>query len=272
MTPEDFVTSYSMPVGPGFAYPPPPYRYRGVEDLIIAYEAEAEGVDRLLPPGVNPADDPPVCVVWGRWVPFSTFGPYHEAYVMIRADFEGQAYLYQPFIFTDGEIPLEAGREIWGYAKKLAVMAHNWSGPQPPGRPGGSAHPYGEQLLFTVERPGGQPIMRASLAPDALADPADLDDLPVMSCRVIPNAEQGARPSVAQLVRLDVEATYHQGADGTPMLFSGRAGLTMSTVTDIDPWYLLAPERLLGGWFARYDFDLPHGTVLRDYLEEDWWN
>lgn len=271
MTPQEFVGAYSMPVGPGFAYPPPPYRYRGVEDLFIAYESDAAGVERLLPPGVLPADDPPVCIVWGRWVPFSTFGPYHEAYVMIRALFEGQTYLYQPFIFTDGEMPLEAGREIWGYAKKLAVMRHNWSGMQPGGRPAGPAHPYGEQLLFTVERPAGQRIMTASLAPDALADPADLDALPVMSCRVIPNAEPESPPSVAQLVRLDVAGTYHNAADGSPMLFSGRAGLTIDSLSQVDPWYLLAPVRLLNGWFARYDFDLPHGKVVRDYLIEDWW-
>jgi len=41
---------------------------------------------------------------------------------MIRVNLNGQTYLYQPFIFTDNEIPLVAGREIWGFAKKLATM------------------------------------------------------------------------------------------------------------------------------------------------------
>src|SRR6266850_4182702 len=138
--------SFSLPIGPGRAYGPPPYLYRGVEDAFVAYETSAEGVGELLPPGVTAADDPPVCIAWARWVPFSSFGPYHEAYVMIRASFRSETYLYQPFIFTDNEIPLVAGREIWGYAKKLAVMERTW---------GGAGSPLGEQLAFTVERPRG---------------------------------------------------------------------------------------------------------------------
>ena len=111
--------SFSQPIGPGRAYPPPPYTYRGVEDIFVAYEADPAGVDVLLPPAVTAADDPPVCIAWARWVPFSTFGPYHEAYVMVRASFGGEIYLYQPFIFTEqDEIPLVAGREIWGYAEE----------------------------------------------------------------------------------------------------------------------------------------------------------
>ncbi len=69
-----------------------------------------------------------MCIAWGRWIPFSTFGPYHEAYVMIRARFEDTMFLYQPFIFTDNEIPLVAGRELWGFAKKLAVMERTSGG------------------------------------------------------------------------------------------------------------------------------------------------
>ena len=256
---ESFARCFSQPIGPGGLYPPPPYVYRGVEDVFVAYEADAAGVEALLPPGVHPADDPPVCIAWARWVPLSTFGPYHEAYVMVRARFGEQVYLYQPFIFTDGEVPLAAGREIWGYAKKLATMGRT---------SGGGATPFGEQLLFTVERPRGKRVMTVSIACDRLEDPAVLENLPVLSTRLIPNAEAGRPPSVAQLVRLDVEASLHVSADGTPMLWAGRGSVTMDSPSEVDPWYLLAPRRLLGGWLAVLDFDLPHGTVVHDYLDE----
>src|SRR5260370_42350513 len=149
-----FASSFSQPVGSGGLYPPPPYLYRGVEDCFLVYEADPGGVAELLPPGVSSADDTPICIAWARWVPFSTFGPYHEAYVMIRASLDGETYLYQPFIFTDNEVPLAAGREIWGYAKKLAVMRRHW---------GGAGSPYGEHMLFTVQRPLGLPIMTDSI-------------------------------------------------------------------------------------------------------------
>lgn len=262
MNRDAFRSTFSIPLGDGYAYPPPPYHYRGVEDLFISYEADPDAVEQLLPPGVSAADEVPICIAWARWVPFSTFGPYREAYVMIRARFESQTYLYQPFIFCDNEIPLAAGRELWGYAKKLATMQHNWTHPAPP---------QGEQLSFSVERPKGRRIMTASLHPERLADPASLETLPVLSTRFIPGAGKGDRPSVAELVRLDVEAPLHHSSDGTPQLWEGRASLTMDSVSAVDPWHLLAPRRVTGGWFGRFDFDLDHGVVVHDYLAEGIW-
>jgi acetoacetate decarboxylase len=251
--------SFSLPIGPGAAYPPPPYSYRGVEDIFISYEADPDAVAALLPPGVEAADDVPVCIAWGRWIPFSSFGPYNEAYIMIRATFGGQTFLYQPFIFTDNEIPLVAGREIWGFAKKLAVMERH---------SGGAGTPFGEQMLFTVERPRGQRLMTMAIACDRLQDPAELEDVPVLSTRLIPNAEPGP-PSVSQLVRLDVVAPLHTSADGTPKLWTGRASVSMDARSAVDPWHLLAPTRILQGWFGVFDFDLGYGTVVHDYLAGD---
>jgi len=255
-----FAASYSLPIGTGSMYAPPPYLYRGVEDCFIVYEADPAGVEALLPPGLEIADEVPTCIAWARWVPFSTFGAYHEAYIMIRAKYGEQTYLYQPFIFVDNEIPLGAGREIWGYAKKLAVFERNW---------GGDGAPFGEQMIFTVERPKGNRIMTATMVADRLADPAELEDTPVLSTRIIPNSEAGKPPSVAELVRLDVPATLHSAPDGTPKLFAGRGSLSMPTVSSVDPWHLLAPQRILECYFGVYDFDLPHGKVIHNYLEDE---
>jgi acetoacetate decarboxylase len=255
-----FANSYSLPIGPGSMYGPPPYLYRGVEDCFIVYEADAAGVEALLPPGLEIADEVPTCIAWARWVPFSTFGPYHEAYIMIRANYGETTYLYQPFILVDNEIPLGAGREIWGYAKKLAVFERNW---------GGNGQPYGEQMVFTVDRPKGQRLMTATMVADRLADPAELEDTPVLSTRIIPNSEPHKRPSVAELVRLDVPATLHVAQDGTHKLWAGRGSLSLDTVSSVDPWHLLAPKRIIDCYFGVYDFDLPHGRVIHNYLEDE---
>jgi acetoacetate decarboxylase len=254
-----FRDSFSQPIGPGGAYGPPPYLYRGVQDIFITYEADAEAVASLLPPGLAAADETPVCIAWGRWIPFSSFGPYYEAYVMVRTILDGQVYLYQPFIFTDNEIPLVAGREIWGFAKKLATMKRS---------SGGDGEAFVEQMLFTVERPIGQRIMTMSIVCERTADPSELEDVPVLSTRVIPSAEEGRPPSVAELVRLDVAASLHTSADGTPELYSGRASLTMDARSPVDPWHLLAPIRIVEGRYGVFDFDLYHGKVVKDYLAD----
>ena len=123
-------------------------------------------------------------------------------------------------------------------------------------------------MLFTVERPRGQRIMTMSIACERIADPAELEDLPVLSTRVIPTPRHGRPPSVAELVRLDVTAPLHRSADGTPELYTGRASVTMDARSAVDPWHLLAPTKIVQGWYGVFDFDLYHGKVVHDYLQD----
>ena len=254
---ESFKRNFSMPLG-GPMYAEPPYPFRGVQDLMIRYEADSDAVNELLPPHLEPADDPVICTSWSRWVPFSAFGPYHEAFVMVDAKLGDTRYMYQPSILVDNDIPLGAGREIWGYAKKIAVIEHNW---------GGDAMPYMEQLLLTVERPRGQRLMTASMVCDRKASPDELAESPVLSYRHIPSAETAERPSVSELVRLDVEGALRKSGDGSPELYAGRAALTLAS-TAADSWHQLAPVRILGGFFAVVDFALNFGRVVHDYLKD----
>ncbi len=252
---EKFFSNFSMPVQASL-YGPPPYIYRGVEDIIIPYEANTDAVKGFLPPELELADDPAVCFAWARWVPFSSFGCYHEAYVMIRVNFGGETFLYQPVIVVDNEVALAAGREIWGYGKKMASFWHGY---------GENAGVYSEQRLFRVERPQGQPLMMASMACERRAVPEELPAYPVLSCRVIPSAEADRPPSVAELVRLDVSGSLHKGADGMPELYGGRAALQLQGGAT-DPWHLLAPDRVLPAFFGVFNFDLGYGKVIHNYL------
>lgn len=259
MNKDEFASNFSAPAGAPL-YGPPPYIFRGVQDMIIPYEADANKIREMLPPGVEPADDPAFCLAWGRWIPFSSFGPYHEAYIMVRVVHAGVTYLYQPVIMVDNEVGLAAGREIWGYAKKLAHFQ---------GGSGDKCTGYGEQLLFRVERPMGQVIMTASIVRDRRADPAALGPgLPILSCRIIPASDGSPCPSVAELVRLDVTAHLHEGPDGRPEFYSGRAKLMLEGGA-ADPWDNLAPTRILGGYYGVFDFDLGFGRVVHDYVKDD---
>jgi hypothetical protein len=40
----------------------------------------------------------------------------------------------------------------------------------------------------------------------------------------------------------------------------------MDAQSAVDPWHLLAPTRILQGWFGVFDFDLGYGEVVHDYL------
>jgi len=118
---------------------------------------------------------------------------------MVRAKLDGVDLSLPAVHLHRQRDPLVAGREIWGFAKKLATMTRS---------SGGAGEAFGEQMLFTVERPRGQRIMTMSIACERVASPAELEDLPVLSTRIIPNAEAGRPPSVAELVRLDVTPRF----------------------------------------------------------------
>jgi acetoacetate decarboxylase len=253
---ERFAESFSMPIGAGL-YPPPPYHYRDVEDHWVTFEADAGAVDDLLPPGIVAADDAPVCSARARHVPFSTFGTYNEAYLMIRVLLDGEPCYYQPYALVDGEAAMVAGREIWGYGKKLARIERR---------------DEGEQTIVTVERPVGQRIMTLAYAAGALADVGERKRLPVLSTRIIPSCEAGELPAVAELVRLDGNSTVHLGADGTPKIWSGRGSLTFDAESAADPWFRLRPTRIIGAFHGVFDFDLPAGRSVIDYRQQpDLW-
>lgn len=257
-SPAGMPEGFSMPLGASL-YPAPPYEFRRADQSWIAYEVDADAIAALLPPGVEPDSDPAVCEAWVCWYPWTTFGPYHEAYIMVRVVVDGVRYWYQPVIFTDSEVPLAAGREIWGFAKKLAVMQWDWGG----AARGGTRN---EQLLFTAERPAGQRIMTYTFAPERPFDPAEREGLPVLSFRHLPPSEEGADPTASELIRLDVAGSLYHAADGTPEFWTGRGSVNFDARSNIDPWHLFAPVRTLGAYWTTADFSLSLGTVVKNYL------
>ncbi|MDI6910594.1 acetoacetate decarboxylase family protein [Nocardioides sp.] len=235
-------------------YPPPPYEFRRARQTWVVYEADPASIARLLPDGVavdSGDGDVAVCAAWACHYPVSTFGPYLEAYVVVRVVVGDERFWYQPVIVTDAEAPMAAGREVWGYGKKLAHLT--WSG-QDAGGPGT------EQLVMTVDRPAGVRLMALSMAPDRLIDGPELMDLetaellPTLSHRVLPGL-------VDELVAVDVRPKAHRGADGRLELWRGRGHVELNG-TAADPWHAFRPSRVLDAFSACTDFVLPEGRVV----------
>jgi acetoacetate decarboxylase len=247
-----------LPWGDARPYPPFPHPYRGVEDMVVTFEADAAGVAAYLPRGVEPVSDPCPAQAKVRWTPFSVHGPYHEAYVSATVIWGGTRWRFLLLAYTDNEAPLTAGREIWGTPKKLGRIARSWAGL------GGG---YADHMVATLERPAGMRLMTAGLSIDRALPLPEAAPLPTLLLKLVPDAANTA-PALAQLVRIDGHADLHRAADGSPFLFAGRASLAFDAMSGIDPLHLLRPVRVLGGSFARVDFAHGPGTVVHDYLRE----
>lgn len=249
---------HNLPVS-GPLYPDPPYYYRGAKIVLGVYEADSERVARHLPPGVTALEDPVVCIAWVCNYPFTTFGTYNEAILLVRTSLDGEGYAYCPFIYVDAEAPMAAGREIWGWPKKFANLGFDG---------GGSSMGYREQFMYTVERPAGKRILTVNMSPERPADPEELGGLPMLTLRKIPASEAGKPPSVCELVRTDTKMIVHRSADGSPDLWAGRASVTMDSPSEMDPLHDFAPTRMLGGFYGTFDWTLPLGRQVRNYLED----
>ena len=252
---------FSMPLG-GSLYGSPPYEYRKAQQSWITYEAaHPEAVRALLPPGLEADAEVPVCHAMACWYPWTTFGPYHEAWLCVRVMLDGVRYWYMPFIYTDNEAPLAAGREIWGYPKKLARLDWNWGG-------AGRGGTMNEQLVFTADRLQSQRIMTYTFAPERVADPAELEPLPFLSLRHLPPSAPGRPPAASELVALEVASSLYTAADGRPELYAGRGSVTFPSRSTTDPWHLFEAGKIISAVWANVDFALPLGTVVKDYLDE----
>src|SRR6202051_2148096 len=235
---------HALPVSGGF-YPKPPYLYRNARMIIARYQTDPAGLAELLPPGVTALEDPPICLAWVVHYPFSNLGVYNETIMLIRVSFEGESYNYCPFIYVDNDAAMACGRELWGFPKKFATMGYR--GPT-------EGSPFSEQLLFTVERPAGKRLLTVSMTPERPAALEELDLLPSLTLRRVPNSRLDAElPSICELIRTDYSAAPITSAGGTPELWAGRCSVTMESISPFDPLYLLAPTNVLGAIYCVAD-------------------
>jgi acetoacetate decarboxylase len=96
-------------------------RFVGGEMLGVAYRTSPEAVARVLPPGLEPADDPVARVVVGRWRSNSV-GDFHGGSLYVTARRDGVVADYVVAMFMDRDVPLLFGRDLYGEPKKIASV------------------------------------------------------------------------------------------------------------------------------------------------------
>jgi acetoacetate decarboxylase len=184
---------------------------------------------------------------WVNHFPTIGLGEYNEAIVSIPVELRGRKGQYIAYIYLDSDMPIGAGREIWGFPKKMARVA---------------SAKHGALLTGSVER-GGIEILRVSLAGMQPAEPEALSGFsqPIYNFKLIPSAEEGAPPAVCQLT-----ATTLQNIKIRTVV-QGHATVE-HRASPADPVYQLEPIEMLGGYYCELDFDLGYGEIVHDYIKQ----
>ena len=101
------------------SYPQGPYRFINREYLIITYETDIDLLREVIPAPLEVVE-PLVKFEFMRMPDSTGFGDYTEAGQVIPIRFKGKPGGYSHSMYLDALSPVVAGREIWGFPKKLA--------------------------------------------------------------------------------------------------------------------------------------------------------
>jgi acetoacetate decarboxylase len=112
--------AFAMPlINP--AYSPGPYRFVNREYLVISYRTDPAKLRAVVPEPLELDErEPLVKYEFIRMPDSNGFGDYTESGQVIPVSFRGRKGGYTHCMFLNDEGPIAAGRELWGFPKKLA--------------------------------------------------------------------------------------------------------------------------------------------------------
>lgn len=226
-------------------YGKPPLVWKDMDIHLVVYETDIENIEKVIPEPLTARTNR--VIVWQSHFDLGTTqGAFSETAIYVQVKYQDYVADYEPFLYVDSHLPLTAGREIWGYQKKMAKIE--------------IAHEM-EAVRAQTDRLGHQ-IVKALVVPRYLASMDEVGFSPdgVFSLKYIPSAEENGEP-LRQLVLTPGEFTATEGK-----FFGGPASVTFER-SEIDPTYLLEPKKIVGGFFGKGDLYLPFGKIVCDYKD-----
>jgi acetoacetate decarboxylase len=226
------------------AYPPGPYRFIDREFLIITYRTDPEKLRAVVPEPLV-VDAPLVRYEFIRMPNSTGFGDYTETGQVIPVTFQGRKGGYSHCMFLNDEGPIAAGRELWGFPKKLASP---------------SLKPEIDMFVGTLDY-GSVRVVTGTMgfkhrAADIAAVKASLA-APSFLLKIIPHVD--GSPRICELVEYYLEDVQVKGA------WTGPAALSLyphalAPVADLPVLEVVSALHILT------DMTLGLGKVVHDYL------
>ncbi|WP_223427345.1 acetoacetate decarboxylase [Tateyamaria pelophila] len=226
------------------AFPPGPYRFVNREFFIISYRTDPEALRAVIPAPLE-MTDPIVKFEFIRMPDSTGFGDYTESGQVIPVSFRGQKGGYFHSMYLNDHAPIAAGRELWGFPKKLAYPELRVE----------------KDTLGGVLRYGPVPVAVATMGykHKTLETGPILESLlaPSYLLKIIPHVD--GTPRICELVRYYLEDVTVKGA------WSGPAGLELFQHA-LAPVAALPVLEVLGAVHIISDLTLGLGEVVHDYL------
>lgn len=235
---------YSTPDLSGL-YGTPPYEYRDSTMLLVQFQTDPKTLRHLVPDPLTPNKDNNMFVSVGDFL-CSGIGRYYEAHIFTHATFKRRLVNYSVYLVLDNNVALSAGREIWGFPKKLGRLSMTLRD---------------DVVSATVER-GGRNLIDVAMQLSEFAVPGELSGTPEWVTRkFVPSVSPDAPPDVDQLTSTRLTNTALRE------VYKGPASLSFGT-SPADRVAEIAVKKVIGGFYYRTDFTLGDGEMLHNFIDE----
>src|SRR5579872_6016504 len=234
-------TAFTMPLTRP-AYPRGPYHFINREFFVVTYETDLDALKQAVPEPLE-VTDPVVKFEFIRMPDSTGFGDYTESGQVIPVSFKGKKGSYVHSMYLDDEAPIAAGREIWGFPKKLANP---------------SLHVTSETLVGQLNYENCQVALATMGYKYNTLDIQNVHKsllLPNYLLKIIPNVDGSLR--ICELVEYYLENVVVKGA------WTGPAELhlishAMAPVADLPVRKVISAAHILT------DLTLPYGKIVFD--------
>ncbi|HCE07460.1 MAG TPA: acetoacetate decarboxylase [Oxalobacteraceae bacterium] len=235
--------AFAMPIN-NPAFPAGPYRFVDREYMIITYRTDPDLLRKIIPAPLKMTD--PVVRFEFINMPDSTgFGHYCESGQVIPVTLDGVAGGYVHSMYLNDHPPIAAGREIWGFPKKL-------------GEPELRVHKdtligtldYSDYRIATGTMGFKHKVLEAGAIKKAM-------EIPSFLLKIIPHVD--GTPRICELVQYCLTDITIKGA------WSGPGALELNPHA-LAPVAGLPVLEVLSAVHIVADLTLPYGSVAYDYL------
>ncbi|MBD3230911.1 MAG: hypothetical protein GF329_22220 [Candidatus Lokiarchaeota archaeon] len=240
---------YSMPRQCGH-YPPPPYEYPKMRAMVCLFKAPIDVKKQFLPAELEPVEFPFDAIFIAEY-PDSSIGPYNENLILLYCKYKKDPGLFVMNIYVDDDEALTAGREIWGYPKKMCnISLSEIENNKVMGKLVRKRKTIIEAEAELTEKAPG-------LDPEYI-----VKSFPLINLKLIPDVEDNLNPALKQLTATNIEWKN----------FTLKRGLNVQSLKSEFSEYDICSEILkvsdlnLGGFYIECDQILPNGRLLEDLL------
>ncbi|MDR3502679.1 MAG: acetoacetate decarboxylase [Legionella sp.] len=237
--------AFAMPLTSS-AYPRGPYRFINREFLTVTYETDMDLLREVVPEPLEVVE-PLVQFEFIRMPDSTGFGDYTESGQVIPVRYKGKMGSYTHAMYLDDLAPIAAGREIWGYPKKLAqpkleVVSDTFLG----------TLNYGPCRVATATMGYKYESLDLKKVADAL-------NTPIYLLKIIPHVNGSTQ--ICELVEIMLSDVIVKGA------WQGPAQLELAHHA-LAPVASLPVRRIVKAVHLLTDLTLPYGRVVHDYLAQ----